>query len=167
MKPRRDMTDAASLRLSREVAQTARVGVIRSNFHREMSERLEQKCVETLVQGGLPRQNIDRVVVPGCFEIPFVAQRLAATQNYSVLIALGVVVRGDTYHFELVANECARGVMQVSLANDIPIIFEVLAVYRLRDAARRSANNSSNKGIEAAHAALQLLQTMREIARKK
>jgi 6,7-dimethyl-8-ribityllumazine synthase len=76
------------------------------------------------------------------------------------LIALGAVIRGDTYHFELVVNECAHGIMNVSLRHDVPIIFEVLATYNRRDALRRAGNNKFNKGIEAAQAALSLLATL-------
>jgi 6,7-dimethyl-8-ribityllumazine synthase len=73
------------------------------------------------------------------------------------------VVRGDTYHFELVANECARGIMDVSLRNDIPVIFEVLAVDTLRDALRRAGDNRMNKGLEAASAALAMLASLDSI----
>ena len=110
-----------------------------------------------LIDGGVRAGNIERFVVPGCFEIPLAAQRLARTKKYDAIIALGAVIRGDTYHFDLVANECARGIMRVSLDEDIPIIFEVLATYNRRDALRRAGNNRFNKGLEAAHSALALL----------
>jgi 6,7-dimethyl-8-ribityllumazine synthase len=142
------------------------VAIIRSNFHLEMTERLEAKCLETLTGAGIPMENIDRFAVPGCLEIPWAAHRLAVQKKYDLLIALGVVIRGDTYHFDIVANECARGTMQVSLSHDVPIVFEVLATYNLRDAARRSGNNALNKGIEAGRTALRLLATMSEIAGK-
>jgi 6,7-dimethyl-8-ribityllumazine synthase len=77
-----------------------------------------------------------------------------------VLIALGAIIRGDTHHFDLIANECARGVMQVSLEFGIPVIFEVLATYNRREALRRAANDITNKGVEAAHAALFALAAM-------
>jgi len=85
------------------------------------------------------------------------AQRLALKRKYDVIIALGAVIRGDTFHFELVATECARGVMDVSLRHNVPIVFEVLAVYHRRDAVRRAGPNRLNKGLEAAAAALALL----------
>lgn len=95
---------------------------------------------------------------PRLLRDPLLAQRLARRRRYDVLIALGAVIRGDTYHFELVAGECARGIMDVSLRHDVPIVFEVLAVYRRRDALRRAGNNRLNKGIEAAAAALAWLE---------
>jgi 6,7-dimethyl-8-ribityllumazine synthase len=157
MRPRGSVPEDVRPRLPLKLARRARIAVIRSDYHREMTERLQSKCIETLIHAGVPPENILQVAVPGCFEIPLAARRLAARREYHALIALGVVIRGDTHHFDLVANECARGVMQVSLEHDIPIIFEVLATYNRRDAARRAANDSSNKGIEAANSALSLL----------
>lgn len=150
--------DAASrARLTPERAEKARLAVIRAEYNRDIGLSLEKKCVETLIAGGVPTPNIERFVVPGCFEIPLFAQRLAAQKHYHALIALGAVIRGETHHFDLVAGECARGVMQVSLKHNIPIIFEVLATHNRRDALRRAGDNQANKGIEAACAALALL----------
>ena len=137
-----------------------RIAIIRSEYNREITLSLEQKCVETLVAAGVPDKNICVFAVPGCFEIPILAQRLAAQKKLDAIIALGAVIKGDTYHFELVVNECARGIMDVSLRHDVPIIFEVLATYNKRDAERRAGNNKSNKGIEAAETALSLLATL-------
>lgn len=138
--------------LPADVAARSRVAIIRADYNLEFTLKLESSCVETLLAGGIAEEKIHRVAVPGCFEIPVMAQRLAKLRRYDVLIALGAVIRGDTYHFELVANECARGVMEVSLKYDVPVIFEVLAVYRKYDAAKRG-----DKGIEAASAALSML----------
>ena len=150
-------------RLSPNLASRTWVAVIRADYNRDITLSLEQKCVESLLAAGIPDRNIGRFTVPGCFEIPILAQRLAATGQYHAMIALGAVIRGETYHFDLVASECARGVMDVSLRHNVPIIFEVLATYNRRDALRRAGKNNSNKGIEAAHAALSLLGTLSEI----
>ena len=142
-----------------------RIGIIRAEFNSELTESLEQNCLEELTRAGVPANRIDRFTVPGCFEIPWLAQRLAkrsgGTQRYDVLIALAVVIRGDTKHFDMVSTECARGVMEVMLKHDIPIVFEVLAAYNRRDAVRRASQNRYNKGLEAAHAALSLLKTLK------
>jgi 6,7-dimethyl-8-ribityllumazine synthase len=145
----------------------ARIAIIRAEYNREITLALEMKCLETLLKGGVPAKNIVRISVPGCFEIPMVAQRLATERRYHVLIALGVVIRGDTHHFDLVANECARGIMEVSLKHDVPIIFEVLATYNRRDALRRAGNNDLNKGIEAAQGALSIFQTLKFLKKGK
>lgn len=146
--------------LSPRRAARVRVGIIRAEYNREITLSLERSCVATLIEGGIPNHRIDNFSVPGCFEIPLVAQRLAKLKRYDALIALGAVIRGETHHFDLVANECARGIMQVSLVWDVPIIFEVLATYNRRDALRRAGINSFNKGIEAARSALALLATL-------
>ena len=143
--------------LSRTRKGNVRIAIIRAEYNREIGLSLEKKCLETLIAAGVPAKNIDRFAVPGCFEIPLFAQRLAAGKRYAALIALGAVIRGETIHFDLVAGECARGVMAVSLKHDIPIIFEVLATYNRRDALRRAGNNQANKGIESARVALALL----------
>jgi 6,7-dimethyl-8-ribityllumazine synthase len=151
------------MQLARSVAARARLAVIRAEYNSEITRSLEKKCVESLIAGGIRAKNIRIFAVPGCLEIPILAQRLAAQKRYDALIALGAVIRGETYHFELVADGCARGVMEVSLRYNVPIIFEVLATYNRRDAARRAGNNNLNKGIEAARTALSLLATLSTI----
>lgn len=148
------------VRLPRQFAARIRIAVIRADYNREITLSLERKCVETLRAGGIPAGNIDLYRVPGCFEIPLAAQRLASLGRHHALIALGAVIRGETRHFDLVANECARGVMQVSLEHNTPIIFEVLATYRRRDALRRAGDDDLNKGREAAQSALSMLATL-------
>jgi 6,7-dimethyl-8-ribityllumazine synthase len=149
--------------LARKRASRFRIAVVRGEYNREITLSLEKKCIETLKAAGVAGENIRTFAVPGCFEIPILAQRLAAQKKYDVLIALGAVIKGETYHFELVVNECARGIMDVSLRHDVPIIFEVLATYNKRDAERRAGNSKFNKGIEAAQTALSLLATLRSV----
>ncbi|MGH9406599.1 MAG: 6,7-dimethyl-8-ribityllumazine synthase [Terriglobia bacterium] len=143
--------------------RTSRVAIIRAEYNAEITRGLEAKCLEGLREGGIRRDHIECYEVPGCFEIPLLAQRLAALKRFDLMIALGAVVRGETLHFELVANECARGVMAVTLKHNVPVIFEVLATYNRRDALRRAGNNRLNKGFEAAQAALATLATLRRL----
>lgn len=156
-------TPREAVRLRRKLAARIRVAIIRADYNHEITLSLEKKCVEALRQGGIPARNIGLYSVPGCFEIPLAAQRLASLGRYHALIALGAVIRGETRHFDLVANECARGVLQVSLEHDVPIIFEVLAAYRRRDALRRAGDDDLNKGREAARTALSMLATLRRL----
>jgi len=160
MRLRNAKSKAPNPSLARKSVSRFRLAIIRAEYNRDITLSLEKKCVETLVASGVAEKNIHLFAVPGCFEIPILAQRLATGNKYDALIALGSVIRGDTYHFELVVNECARGIMDVSLRHDVPIIFEVLATYNRRDALRRAGNNKSNKGIEAAQTALSLLATL-------
>ncbi|HXH48074.1 MAG TPA: 6,7-dimethyl-8-ribityllumazine synthase [Terriglobia bacterium] len=160
MRLRNAKSKAPNPAMARKNISRFRIAIIRGEYNREITLSLEEKCVETLLAAGVPEKNIRNFAVPGCFEIPLLAQRLASQKKYHALIALGAVIKGDTYHFELVVNECARGIMDVSLRHDVPIIFEVLATYNRRDAARRAGNNKLNKGIEAGQAALSLLATL-------
>lgn len=160
MRLRKTESKAPDPTLTLRDASRFRIAIIRSEYNRDVTLSLEKKCVETLIVAGVKEKNIRVFAVPGCFEIPILAQRLAAQKKYNAIIALGAVIKGDTYHFELVVNECARGIMDVSLRHDVPIIFEVLATYNKRDAERRAGNNKFNKGIEAAETALSMLATL-------
>lgn len=141
-----------------EVTATAyaQIGIVVSLYNRSFTEMLEQKCIETLMAQGVAKENVIVFHVPGAFEIPLACQRAAQTNKYAVIIALGVIIKGDTHHFELIAQECARGVMDVMLKYDIPIVFEVLAG-SLKDMEKRAGDDEYNKGIEAAEVALLLL----------
>lgn len=134
-----------------------RIAIIRAEYNADITRLLEEKCVAGLQEAGVAADHIERFAVPGCFEIPLAAQRLGARGCYDALIALGAVIRGETLHFELVANECARGVMAASLKHGVPVIFEVLAVRKRSDALERAGNNRLNKGYEAAQAALSMI----------
>ncbi len=148
---------------SSEKLRQARIAVIRADYNAEITRSLQEKCLEGLQEGGIRPGHIECFTVPGCFEIPLVAQQLAARKRYDALIALGAVIKGDTLHFELVANECARGVMNVTLEHHVPVIFEVLATRTRRDALRRAGNNRMNKGFEAARAALAMLAALDQV----
>lgn len=147
----------------KSVTDTARIGIVRSTFNGEMTERLEESCRATLTTLGITRDNIASYPVAGALEIPVVVNELAITKKYDALIALGVVVKGDTYHFELVASECARKCSDIAVQCGIPVIQEVLAVYTPEQAEARTANDEFNKGIEAAQAALASITTLQLI----
>ncbi|MEK7617214.1 MAG: 6,7-dimethyl-8-ribityllumazine synthase [Patescibacteria group bacterium] len=134
-----------------------RIAIVVSNYHKNITDELLRHCLTTLRQRGLANGQITTVRVPGSFEIPLAAKKLAKKKIFDAIIALGVIHKGDTHHFELIANECARGCMQVSLDMEIPIIFEVLAVYKLEDALARATRKRENRGVEAALAALKIL----------
>lgn len=143
--------------------QKPRIAIIRAEYNPRITASLEAACLQELADCGVPAAHIDVFRVPGCFEIPVAARRLCEAGRHDALIALGAVIRGDTFHFELVATECARGVMRVALDYSIPIIFEVLAVYKEEDALLRAAGDRTNKGVEAAHSALAVLATIERI----
>ena len=121
-------TGATMGRLPRRLARRVRIAVVRAEFNAQITRSLERACLGALRSAGIAEGRVERFSVPGCFELPLMAQRLALRKRYDAVIVLGAVIRGDTYHFELVANECARGIMVVSLRHNLPVIFEVLAV---------------------------------------
>ncbi len=103
--------------------------------------------------------------VPGAFEIPLVAQRLAISHRYDAVICIGAVIRGDTPHFDYVAGECAAGVARVSLDTGVPCVFGVLTVNDLDQAMARTGGSEGNKGIEAAHTAVEMIDLLRNLPR--
>lgn len=140
-----------------------RIAIVSSSFRKEVADNLEKNCLSTLVKKGLKTNQIDIFGVPGSLEIPLVVKKLAKKGVYSAIITFGAIVKGDTYHFEQIANECARGCMEVSMQYEIPVIFEVLAVYDLKDALIRATRNKNNKGKEAALTALEMIKIILKI----
>jgi|SRR5579859_1599519 len=153
----------ASIEVNSEVTKNIRIAIIRTDYHQEMLKRLEQKCRETLQNHHVSEEHIKTFIVPGSWEIPVAARTAAESKKFDVIIAFGIILKGQTYHFEMIANECARAMMQLSLNYGIPIINEVLAVNDMRHAEERSGLDDKNKGIEAATAALKIFATLEKI----
>ena len=133
-----------------------RVAVVAARFNEAITVKLVEGAVAGLAKHGVPQDRVDVAWVPGAFEIPLVAKRFAGTGSYDAVICLGAVIRGDTAHFDLVANEAARGIAQVSLETGVPLIFEVLATDTLAQAEARAGGAQGNKGWEAAESALEM-----------
>lgn len=140
-----------------------KIAIISSSFRKEVADNLEKHCLATLKDKGLTDKQIDIFRVPGSLEIPLIAKKIARKNRYDAIITFGAIVKGKTYHFEQIANECARGCMQVSLEYEIPVIFEVLAVYDLQDAIERATRKQENKGVEAALTALEMIKIISKI----
>jgi 6,7-dimethyl-8-ribityllumazine synthase len=132
------------------------VAIVVSRFHEHVTTRLLEGALAGLRAHGVADEAVDVAWVPGAFEIPLVARRLADTAAYDAIIALGAVVRGETAHFELVSAEAARGVGEVTRETGIPVIFEVLATDTLAHAEARAGGAHGNKGWDAAEAALEM-----------
>ncbi len=133
-----------------------RVAIVAARFNQAITSRLVDGALEALASHGVAPDRTDLAWVPGAFEIPLVARRFAQTGRYQAVVALGAVIRGETAHFELVANEAASGIMQVTLETGIPVIFEVLATETLAQAESRAGGIHGNKGWEAAESALEI-----------
>jgi 6,7-dimethyl-8-ribityllumazine synthase len=133
-----------------------RVAVVAARFNEAVTSKLVEGALAGLAQHGVSEDAVEVAWVPGAFEIPLVARRFAMSGRFDAVICLGAVIRGETAHFELVANEAARGIMQVSLETGVPLIFEVLATESLAQAEARAGGTHGNKGWEAAEAALEM-----------
>jgi 6,7-dimethyl-8-ribityllumazine synthase len=133
-----------------------RIGVVAARFNEIVTAKLVEGALAGLARHGVADDDVDVAWVPGAFEIPLVAARLARSGRYDALVCLGAVIRGETAHFELVANEAARGIAKVSLQTGVPVIFEVLATDDLPQAESRAGGAHGNKGWEAAEAALEM-----------
>ena len=138
-------------------AGDAKFCILAGRFNSFIVERLVEGAVDALVRHGTSRENIEIVRVPGAYEMPISAQRIAQTGRYDSIIALGAVIRGSTPHFDFVAGECSKGLAQVSLAADLPIIFGVLTTDTIEQAVERAGTKAGNKGAEAAVTAIEML----------
>lgn len=140
-----------------------RIAIVGSSYRLEITKNLIKHALATLFKAGINKENIDKVMVPGALEIPLIAKKLALRGVYDAIIVFGAVLKGQTYHFEQVANECVRGCMRVSYEFEMPIIFEVLCVYSLQDAIERSEDTEDNRGVEGALTALKMIKLMSTI----
>ena len=141
-----------------------KVAVIVSRFNEFITHRLLEGCLKELKKSGVKDSQIFVSWVPGALELPLTALKWAQKKDISVVICLGAVIRGETYHFELVANECARGIMDVSLKAGKPVIFGVLSIDTIKQANERSMlNGGDNKGADAAQAAMEMLGVMARV----
>lgn len=143
----------------------ARFGIVASRFNNEVVDLLIEGCVQTLKAQGVGDKRIAVVKVPGAYEIPFAARRMAMSGDYDALIALGAVIRGETAHFDFVAGECARGISEVSADLDIPVAFGVLTTDTDEQAMARAGGNLGNKGSEAALVAIEMLNLARQLGK--
>jgi 6,7-dimethyl-8-ribityllumazine synthase len=142
-----------------------RFAIVAARFYRELTEWLIDGATRALLDCGVERDDIDVVEVPGCFEIPLAARKLIDANRYDAIVALGVVIRGDTPHFGFVAGECARGIMDVQLATAVPIGFGVLTTENMAQAQERADPARGDKGYEAAIAAATLVNVPSKLPR--
>jgi 6,7-dimethyl-8-ribityllumazine synthase len=133
-----------------------RIAVVAARFNEVVTSRLVEGALAGLARHGVPDGAVHVVWVPGAFEIPLVAQRLASSGRFDAVVCVGAVIRGETAHFDLVAAEAARGIAEVSRSTGVPCIFEVLATDTLEHAEARAGGAHGNKGWEAAVAALEM-----------
>lgn len=145
------------------LAQELSFGLIVSRFNDFICERLLGGALDALKRSGADEKNIDIFKVPGAFEIPLLAQKVAASGKYDAVICLGAVIRGSTPHFDYVANEVSKGIASVSLEAGIPVSFGVLTTDTLEQAIERAGSKSGNKGWDAAVAAIEMANLIKQL----
>ena len=133
-----------------------RYAVLASRFNNNITSRLADGAMEALVRHGAASEDVDLIWVPGAWELPFAARRLAATERYNAIVVVGAVIRGDTPHFDFVAGEASRGLADASTEYEIPIGFGLLTTDNMEQAEARAGGEHGNKGWDAAIAALEM-----------
>ncbi|HET7176143.1 MAG TPA: 6,7-dimethyl-8-ribityllumazine synthase [Gammaproteobacteria bacterium] len=144
-------------------AKGMRIAIVAARFNHFVVDKLLAGAVETLNAAGISGQDLDVVRVPGAFEIPLAAKKLAAGKSYDAVITLGAVIRGGTPHFDYVCNECARGVTEAALDTGVPVLFGVLTCDDMEQAMDRAGGKHGNKGADAALAAIEMTDLLRKL----
>ena len=144
-------------------ASNASFALVVARFNSFVVDILLAGAIDTLSRHGVSEKNITIIKVPGAFELPMVAKSAAVSGKYSAIIALGAVIRGSTPHFDFVAGECAKGLGQVGMNHDLPVVFGVLTVDTIEQAIERAGTKAGNKGADAAMTALELCSLLRKL----
>jgi len=145
-------------------AEGLKFGIIISRFNDFIGEKLVGGAIDSLLRHGAKETDIEIFKVPGAFEIPQTAKKLALTKKYDAIICLGVVIRGDTPHFDYIAAEVSKGIATVGLEAEVPVIFGVLTTDNIEQAIERSGSKAGNKGWDAAVAAIEMVNLYKEFS---
>lgn len=144
-------------------AKGRKLGIVASQFNGFITEKLIEGGINTFEQCGGAKDDVTLVHVPGAFELPLAAQQLADKNEVDAVVAVGAVIRGDTFHFELICNECSRGLLDLSLRYSLPITHGVIAADTMDQAIERSGPGAGNKGAEATLAAIEMMEIASKI----
>ncbi len=140
-----------------------KVGIVASRFNEIIVNKLLGGAVDGLVRHGVEESNITAAWVPGAFELPLIAQKMVESQKYDAVICVGAVIRGDTSHYDLVCNEAAKGVAQVSLKTGVPVLFGIITTENIEQAISRAGSKAGNKGYDCALSAIEMVNLMKQI----
>ena len=134
-----------------------KVAIVASRFNEIIVNKLLGGAVDGLVRHGVEEENITAAWVPGAFEIPIVAQKLAQSKKYDAVICVGAVIRGDTTHYDYVCNEVSKGVAQVGLSTGVPVLFGIITTENIEQAIARAGSKAGNKGYDCALSAIEMV----------
>jgi len=138
------------------IAKGRKFGIVASRFNDFITNRLLEGCTDTLLRHGAKENDVEVVWVPGAFEIPLIAQRMAKSKKYDTVVCLGTVIRGSTPHFDYIASEVAKGVAHVSFSTGVPTIFGIITADSIDQAIERAGTKEGNKGRDAALSAIEM-----------
>ena len=147
----------------RLVAEDEKFCIIVSRFNDFIGSKLLAGAVDELRRHGVSQENIDIVKVPGAFEIPIMALKFAKTNRYNAIITLGAIIKGSTSHYDYVCAELTKGIAQVALQTEVPVLFGVLTTENLEQAIERAGTKAGNKGAEAAKSAIEMANLIKSI----
>ena len=140
-----------------------KVAIVASRFNEIIVKKLLDGAVDGLVRHGVKDDNITAVWVPGAFEIPVIADKLASSGKFDAVIAVGAVIRGATSHYDYVCNEVSKGVAQVGLKNGIPVLFGIITTENIEQAIERAGSKAGNKGYDCALSAVEMVNLMKKL----
>ena len=140
-----------------------KIGIVAGRFNEFITSKLVGGALDVLKRNDVSEENIDIAWVPGAFEIPLITKKLANTGKYDAIITLGAVIKGSTPHFDYVCAEVSKGVAQISLQTDLPVIFGVLTTNNIEEAIERAGTKAGNKGADAAFSAIEMINLIKQI----
>ena len=145
------------------VAEGMKVGIVASRFNSFIVQKLLDGAVDGLVRHGVAEEDITAAWVPGAFELPIVAKQMAESGKYDAVICVGAVIRGSTSHYELVCNEVAKGIAQVSMQTGVPVLFGVITTENIEQAIERAGSKAGNKGYDCALSAIEMVNLKKQL----
>ncbi len=147
------------------VSKDIRVGIVAARFNEFITSKLLSGAMDGLLRHDVKEDQIDVAWVPGAFEIPLIASKMAKSGKYDAVLCLGAVIRGSTSHYDYVCSEVSKGIASVSLSSDIPVMFGVLTTENIEQAIERAGTKAGNKGYDCALSAIEMVNLIREIER--
>ena len=145
------------------VAEGMKVGIVVARFNEFITSKLLSGAIDGLVRHDVKEDDVDVAWVPGAFEIPLVASKMAKSRKYDAVICLGAVIRGSTSHYDYVCNEVSKGIAAVSMENDIPVMFGVITTENIEQAIERAGTKAGNKGYDCAMGAIEMVNLIDQI----
>ena len=145
------------------VSKDIKIGIVAARFNEFITSKLLSGAVDALTRHDVKEDDIEVAWVPGAFEIPLIASKMAKSNKYDAIICLGAVIRGNTSHYDYVCNEVSKGIASVSLSSGVPVLFGVVTTENIEQAIERAGTKAGNKGYDSAMAAIEMVNLVRQV----